>query len=420
MIENIIVYEDNISEGFAPLLHTRPVFELKVGMFSFLERIHLFFPKTKYCLWVRDYLRPAVSQRYPKYFINTPNVGLHALIINGRAVITQELVEMIEGLEEENYLVVKDGKVVLFYLSGELLAEFMKGVKQTNFSSEEIIRFLRKKSNLKIINYSDIEVFENIWSMVKDNGKILTADFVQLAMGGLLIGNIHPQAVITNGGDIYVGKNSKVGPFVHLDAANGPIYIGENVEIKSHVLIEGPVSVDDNCVIYPGLIRKNTTIGENCRVGGEVEGSIFLANSNKYHAGFVGHSYLGEWVNLGALTTTSDLKNNYGNVSLTVGNKRIDTQQQFLGSIIADHVKCGIGTLLNTGSIIGFGSNIVGAEEVFPKWIPAFSWGNISNLEKYEFSKFLLTVEKVYARRGKSLLMPEKSLLEYIYKLITK
>ena len=143
---------------------------------------------------------------------------------------------------------------------------------------------------------------------------VLTQDFQLLGKGGIFLSKISPQVAMTCEEQIYIGKEVRIDPFVHIDASAGPVYIGDNVTIKSNVVIEGPACIDDHCLILPGYIRKNTSLGEGCRVGGEISESIFLAHSNKQHAGFVGNSYVGEWVNFGALTTTSNLKNNYGEV----------------------------------------------------------------------------------------------------------
>jgi len=417
MFDNIVVYEDNLAQQFFPLVYLRSVFELKAGIFTNLERINYFFPKAKYTLLTRDYLKPAIAQRYPKYFVNSANNGLKALIINGRAVLTRTIVDEALNMEDKNFLMVSNNKVVMLFLAGDALAEFLATAKQEQFNEQNIIKFFRKKPDCKIINLPEVIFFENIQSIVEQNGKVLVNDFNLLNKGGLILSNLNNFVAMTREENIHIGKKAQISPFVHLDAANGPIYIGENVVIKSNVIIEGPAFIDDNVTLYPGYIRKNTTIGEGCRVGGEVENSIFLGNTNKYHAGFIGHSYIGEWVNIGAMATTSDLKNNYSNIKLAKGPNDFEvTNMQFLGSIIGDHVKIGIGTLLNAGTVIGIGCNLVTEGKPLPKWVPAFSWSSKGDLVEYEFSKFLEAVEKVYQRRNQKLLLPEKSLLEYLYR----
>lgn len=421
MQNNIIVYEDYSYEKFLPLVYLRSVFELRMGMLSFLERIHIFFPKAKYHLVTRDYLKPVLVQRYPKYFVNSPNNGLKALIINGRTVMTKKLADTIKSMKNRDYLIVNGNKVLAIGLKDELLSSFLAVAKQVQFKDEEIINFLKKQDDIKIVNIMESLVIENSWSIIANNGEMLAKDFRLLKKGGLVLADLNTQVALTKEDAIFVGKRTKIDPFVHLDATKGPIYIGEDVVVKSNTVIEGPVMIDDRATIYPGYINNGTTIGEGCKVGGEIEASIFLEYSNKHHAGFVGHSYVGQWVNFGALTTTSDLKNNYSVIKLQKGHEMSESSGlTFLGSIVGDHVKFGIGTMLNTGTIVGLGCNVVGAEGVQQKWIPSFSWCTGSVTESYRFDKFIQTVESVYKRREKELLLPEKNLLEYVYQLTSR
>ena len=418
MLNNIIVYEDYSYEKFMPLVYLRSVFELRMGILTFLERINFFFPKAKYHLITRDYLKPVLVQRYPKYFVNSPNVGLHALVISGRTIMSKKMVEMIKSLKNRDFLIVSGNKVQAMGLKNEVLASFLVFAKHVQFKDEEIINFLKKQDDVKIINQNEKIEIDSIWSMIEHNGEVLTTDFKLLNKGGLFLTDLKTQVALTKEASIFVGKRTKIDPFVHLDASKGPVYIGEDVVIKANTVIEGPVMIDDKATIYPGYLYGGTTIGEGCKVGGEIEGSIFLEYSNKHHTGFVGHSYIGQWVNFGALTTTSDLKNNYSPINLQRGLSLTESSGlKFLGSIVGDHVKFGIGTLLNTGTIVGLGCNIFGAEGIENKWIPSFTWGNKVSHENYRFDKFIQTVEVVYNRRKKNLLLPEKNLFEYIYKL---
>jgi len=150
--------------------------------------------------------------------------------------------------------------------------------------------------------------------------------------------------------------------------------IGSGTRVHSFTRIEGPCVIGRNCLILGAKVRAGTTIGECCRIGGEIEQSIFQGFSNKYHDGFIGHSFVGEWVNLGALTTNSDLKNNYTNVKVYVPGARKRTGLRKVGCFIGDHVKTSIGTLINTGTSIGTGAMLVHAGRLTPGHIPPFSW----------------------------------------------
>jgi UDP-N-acetylglucosamine diphosphorylase/glucosamine-1-phosphate N-acetyltransferase len=155
------------------------------------------------------------------------------------------------------------------------------------------------------------------------------------------------------------------------------------------------------------------SIGPVCRIHGEVEASVVLGYSNKAHDGFLGHAYLGCWVNLGAMTTNSDLKNNYGNVRLWTPEGDVDTGERKLGCLLGDHVKTAIGTLLNTGTVVEAGSNLFGAAQP-PKYVPPFSWGAEGT---YALEKFLATAALVMGRRGVALGAGQRALLEAAWML---
>ena len=413
-VDNIILFEDGRVAPFFPLLYPRAVFELKVGMMTSLERTHVFFPEAKYNLMTREALKPMLSLRYPKYFINNPNVGLKAMIINGRALLTDELIAAVSSQSEEQVVVVHDHEWVLGQLQGETLIQFMRIANEATFEAEALFDFIRKRPEIRLIDVPSI-CFQSLGDMILKNGQVITSDFDLMNKGGLILGQLSRLVETTNESRIHIGKRTQIAPFVHIDASKGPVYIGEDVVIKANVVIEGPVSIDDHVIIQPAFIRGNTSIGHHCRIGGEVEGTIMLPYSNKYHAGFLGHSYVGEWVNLGAMTTTSDLKNTYGTIQLQVGHNQIETGQQFLGSLLGDHVKTGIGSLLSTGTIVGFGA-MLATGGLLPKWIPPFSWITANKSERYDFNKFIETTVRVWQRRGRTFLPQDKAFLEMLYR----
>jgi len=162
---------------------------------------------------------------------------------------------------------------------------------------------------------------------------------------------------------------------VVLDAAEGPIYIDEGAQIHPYTRIEGPSYIGKKTILLGAKCREGNTIGPVCRVGGEVEESIIHGYSNKYHDGFLGHAYVGEWVNLGALTTNSDLKNDYSHVEVTLEDGRpVNTGSTKVGSLIGDHTKTSIGTLLNTGANVGAMAVVNTTGMPLPKFIPSFAW----------------------------------------------
>jgi UDP-N-acetylglucosamine diphosphorylase/glucosamine-1-phosphate N-acetyltransferase len=200
-----------------------------------------------------------------------------------------------------------------------------------------------------------------------------------------------------------------------LDASKGPIYIGKNAHIMSHAVVQGPSFIGEGSIIkMHAAIYHNTSIGEVCKVGGEVEESIIHSYSNKQHEGFLGHAYLGSWVNIGASTNNSDLKNNYANVDVYINGKHIDSGSQFVGLIMGDHSKTAINTMFNTGTVVGVSCNIFGAG--FPaKYIPSFTWGGSDFLRTYHITKSLEVAKIVMKRRGIELSETEEKLLESVF-----
>ena len=178
-----------------------------------------------------------------------------------------------------------------------------------------------------------------------------------------------------NRSDVHIGRGSRIQPGTVLDAESGPIFVGRNVKIFPQATIIGPASIGDGSVVKAGAqIHGSTSIGPVCKVGGEIEHSVIHGFSNKQHHGFLGHSYVGAWVNMGAGTTTSDLKSNYGSVRVSLGGEPVETGQQFVGLIFGDHSKTAINSMFNAGTVVGVSSNIFG-DGFPPKYVPSFSWG---------------------------------------------
>ncbi len=224
------------------------------------------------------------------------------------------------------------------------------------------------------------------------------------------------------GGSIVIGEPSEVvilGGFVEpgvvFDTRGGGIVIDEAAQVRSGARLEGPLYVGPQTIILGGDVR-GSVFGPQCRVRGEVSACVFHGYVNKAHDGFVGHSVLGAWVNLGAGTTTSNLKNTYGKIRLEAAGVRIETERQFLGSLIADHAKTAIGTMLGTGTIIGAGANVFGG--AVPKWVRPFAWG-LGGVERVTEAGFLEIAGRVLPRRQVELTPERSAALTATYRRLT-
>ncbi|MBX6333269.1 MAG: hypothetical protein IRY91_15595, partial [Gemmatimonadaceae bacterium] len=206
------------------------------------------------------------------------------------------------------------------------------------------------------------------------------------------------QAIVIGEEPVYVERGATVEPLVCFDVSAGPVLVRRGASVRAFTRLVGPCSIGPGTTVLGDRVS-GCSIGETCVVRGEMSETIMLGHANKGHDGFVGHSYLGRWTNLGAGTITSNLKNTYGSVQLWTPSGMRDTGTLKLGSFLGDHVKTGIGTRLTTGSVIGAGSNIYGSP-MPPKYVPPFSWGEGDDLAMYRLDKFLETAERAMGRRG--------------------
>lgn len=258
-------------------------------------------------------------------------------------------------------------------------------------------------------------MLEYPWDLIKLNGEAIRADF-KLKGRGDIKSKVKEGVHLVNPGQIYIGEGTLIEPGVLLNAEKGPIYIDEEVKIRPPTVIDGPSYIGKGTIIDGAKIREGCSIGPVCRIAGEVEESIFYAYCNKNHDGFVGHSYVGEWVNLAALTTTSDLKNTYGQIKVQLKEKEINTHRIKVGSFIGDHSKTGIGTLLDVGCIIGVACNIFGGN-ITPKYIPSFSWGGKDGFTQNRLNKAIKVAKLVMERRKVKQTQIDRDLLEKVYEL---
>jgi len=235
-------------------------------------------------------------------------------------------------------------------------------------------------------------------SLINNLSKKIQHDINYLHKDNFLTFNNPPDFEYTgNLKDLYIHRNSKIGKLVSVDTTNGPVVIDENSIISSFSTITGPVYIGKNNRIDRCSIS-NSRSGNDCRLSGEISDTIMGNFTNKHHEGFLGHSLVGDWVNLGALTTTSDLKNNYGIVQLEFQQKTYSAETIKFGSIIGDYVKTSIGTMLNTGTIIDLGALLFSPLNKL-KYYPPFFWGGEES-GKYRIEKFLNDITKIMARRN--------------------
>jgi UDP-N-acetylglucosamine diphosphorylase/glucosamine-1-phosphate N-acetyltransferase len=361
-------------KNLLPLTFTRSIAECRVGILTIKEKWeHCLNQKIQieYCV---DYLQQSITAESLRVVSNVlPNTAL---------------TKAIKALKENQ---------ILIYQNREI---------GSNNKSEqpEKIEFLEE---LKFIDYP--------WQIFLFNDLELRKDYELLTKNR---SSHHiPSDNNISGDNIFIEEGAEVHCSI-LNSNTGPIYIGKNAEVMEGAMIRGPFSLGENAQVKMGAkIYGATTVGKGCKVGGEITNSIFFANSNKAHDGYLGNSVIGEWCNLGADTNSSNLKNNYTPVDIYnyPEQKFISTGQQFLGLIMGDHSKAAINTMFNTGTVVGVSANIVGAG--FPnKHIPSFRWCIGEKTKMYDIEKALETIRIVFGRRNKILEDREEKILRHIHK----
>ncbi len=405
---NIVLWEDYNWDRFYPLSLTRPLFDLRIGTERFVDRaLDLFEDRNPSGICrpeLKNILQDLGIQIYPAGI----DPDLPTVFLNGTAVFTKKHRQIIDNLDKLTVLTAQEKPVAVYFPLGKEL-----DILQRIFESLPSEKDYNNLMSLYPIIETDVPVFDSIWDLVYKNPEIIISDFEENFSNRVSLGEINDRAAIL--GTVFVNKGAIIDPFAVLDGRNGPVIIEKDVYVMSGAVIIGPAYIGEGTNVMPyARIREGTSIGPVCRIGGEVEESIFLGYSNKFHDGFIGHSYIGKWVNLGALTTNSDLKNNYHEIRVTTPEKVHSTGLNKVGTFIGDHSKLGIGTLLTSGSTVGVAANFFGGG-LAPKVLPSFLWGSLENgFESYYISKAIETAIIVMSRRDSGLSRAEEVLLRNI------
>ncbi|MBD3630220.1 GlmU family protein [Cyclobacterium sp.] len=389
-MDHIMLFDDPRSRGnLLPFTFTRPVAEIRVGILKICEKWQTRLQAKNMGFLTQDYLQ----LKYPA--IHGP-----ALYINGALCPDEDLVNAIEALKGNESLWHQD----------TLLASNLDSPEQ--FQTDHLPQ--KKKVNYE----KDIQLLSRNWHIFQWNGNEIRRDFDLLTKRRVSWGTDDPHTHLYQEPNIFIEKGAKIKAAI-LNATNGPIYIGKNAEIMEGALIRGPFALCEDATISMGAkIRENTTVGPKCKVGGEVSNVVFMGHSNKSHDGYMGNSVIGEWCNFGANTVVSNLKNNHMPVKVWDYTKGgfSDTGLQFCGAMVADHAKLGIGSTLNTGTVIGVGANLFG--EGFPrKFVSSFAWGGASGFSTFKLMRFEETAQKAMAFKGMEFDEKERAILQKVFEL---
>lgn len=387
---NFILFDDQSRNNLLPLTFMRPVADIRVGILTIREKWEAML-KTSTSSLTETYL----STKFP-IVKDDENI-----LINGSILPNSKLISEIKKLEPNQALVNEDSIIALHIKSTDLddsMEMDIEGIEEVE-TETEIIRITET------------------WDIFTKNDTALDLDFKFLTKGRKSQ-EISSTNQVIEPGNVFIEKGARVECSV-LNASTGPIYIGKNAEIMEGCFIRGPFALCEGATLKMGAkIYGPSTVGPFSKVGGEVNSSVIFGYSNKAHDGFLGHSVIGEWCNIGADTNTSNLKNLYDNVRLWsyVHQSFVDTGLLFCGLIMGDHSKCGINTMFNTGTVVGVNANIFGTG--FQRnFIASFSWGGTSGFKTYDIRKALAVAEKVYTRRKREFNNTEKEILVNVFNL---
>lgn len=370
--------DNGLHESFAPLSLTRPIGDIRMGLYTNKERYAQFLPEWEIGYITEDYL----SAKFKKEQTN--------LVVNANVIPNDDFIAAIYHLEDNHALIFNE----------EILAQKGNGKEMISFAGNAPIVITEK------------------WHLFQLNELVLKQDFETATSNRKSQKLSSTNTLIGPESNLFIEEGATIEGAI-LNTNSGPIYIGINAEIMEGSMIRGGLALCESACLKMGTkVYGATTIGPHCKVGGEVNNVIFQAYSNKGHDGFLGNTVVGTWCNLGADTNTSNLKNNYSNVKTYSyeHKKEIQTEVQFMGLFMGDYSKSGINTMFNTASMIGVSCNIFGSG--FPaKHVPSFSWVNSLEIEDFELSKAIVSANNMMSRRNLSLSTDEQDIFTHLSKL---
>ncbi len=442
----IVFFDDSKARQFEPFALTRPASELICGALVTRERWERFLGATTVGFIGAQHLRNFDETGSAKELRVGPNIQLPAgtVVVNSRCIVSLDSNSSLSAFSNSplsdfpattnsanktfSYLTC-EGKVCAIRLNNAIPAHELAAIieKDLDCSLEAISQFTEanadERNSSKLVMEADTDGRQSSsFEVAKINAVKSHSSNFEIAGRWInevwdYVGTLSPQLIddIMSIGEtisqasqspdsqignhpVFIEEGAVIEPFVFFDTTSGPILVRAEARICAFTRLTGPCYIGNSATIL-GESVANCSIGHLSKIRGEIHSTIVLGYSNKGHSGFVGHSYLGRWVNLGAGTTTSNLKNTYGNVQLWTPNGLKNTGEQFLGTLFGDHAKTGIGTMLNTGTVLSIGANVYGGQ-MPPKYVPPFAWGEGEPYGKFEITKFIEVARKVMKRRG--------------------
>lgn len=404
----IVIFEDEVVYRFGPLVHFKPVYCLSTGCRTLLEkfRFHLGAGVVFSCHF-RSYLKPVFRDRLP-VFQPESHQDRDLLLVNGRLICTERVASIIRDSPPAPGQCLVQGDDLLFART-----DAGKIANQDGWS-HDVVDSQLLASAAEIVTMDGFKLLRNIWDPVACHPEEVEREAGTLELGRIM-GEVSSHAVLENPENIYIGEGARVKAGAVLDGQTGFVYVSPGALVEPRAVLAGNVFLGCSAVVKTGAnLHCNVSIGKGAKTGGEIEDSIVERYANKQHDGFLGHSYISSWCNLGAGSNTSDLRNNYGKVKIVLDGREIETGEQFLGLLMGEHTKCSINSMFNTGTVAGTSANIFGSGFP-PKNIPSFSWGGPGEgFQHYAMDKALETARVVMARRNITMSPDYEKMFRYV------
>lgn len=408
----LCLVEDHAVVGLEPLTLTRPAYDLVLGSSSLGAKLARAFGiglgPARRGVVVRPHLAAMTRERDTRTVVNDRDwLGRGPVIVaNARWV------------PPSNFTPPDDGGAWLGLCEGQPACALVGPELAAGLTPHSVDGWFED-----VATRGDIEVFElggewigRPWDLVAKNEAHLRRDAERDPRRGVSNKHLATLALVGPPERLFIHETARIDPYTVFDTTNGPITLEPGVWVQPFTRVEGPCHIGKDTQLFRANLRGAVTIGPNCRIGGEVEASIVHGHSNKYHEGFLGHAYVGEWVNLGAITSNSDLRNDYGEVRVPLGGDPVATGMAKVGCFIGDHTRTGMGSMLNTGTVIGIMCNVLPAGPLLPKHVPSFSavmYGRVA--PGFPIDQLFATARIVKGRRGQSFTAAEEQLFQDLY-----
>lgn len=404
----LCLFEDARVAHFMPMASTRAIYDLRIGMDTLADRLHHVFRPSQIFFHARREVMGVTALEHRMTQLAVPPARPNVLYLNGRIIQVPNSVRTMfsAALKSQSPRVFLQGDTVVAAILPE--GRFLRsGIPASEADFEGIPQE----------QVEGVLFVERLWDFIRLLRPVLETDFTRKT-GGVVPDarfSVHTRALIVHPERVYLAPGAVVRPGAVVSGEQGPVFLDARSEVLEGAVVRGPFYLGPNSRVNSTSVIEGSAIGPGCKVGGEVFDSIVHSFTNKAHQGFLGHSYLGRWCNIGADTNTSNLRNDYGQVSLfdEATGQFEATGMQFLGTFLADHAKCSIDSTFNTGSVIGVASNVYGYG-FHDRHIPNFSWGEPGKYVPYRIDKALDVARAVMARRQRHLTEEDELLLRHL------